>query len=343
MNIQRYQPTRQLNNTQEKLLERLAKVVAEIEAFNTEYQQHSQFSPERHQAYQARNIKTLKQERKQLQHSLQELNTQHQLLTTLSNNIPSLTAYRIQRSLAIYPLWSTSRKPQTTLLRYESSDQKTWLEVHPTATFGQATARDSSILSIVISYAKEIQRKHGTLPHYIPMSRYQLLSALGRPAGGKQYKDLGQALDRLTSTFYKGNIFGDTIFRGTLLSTHSQEDPEGPEQILFELDGTIRSAISGNLIYALPKEILLDDSLLRQEIGKKVWVHLGKQAQWQVTLNRLAKMTNYQSSPQRLRASISSYQKFFQRWFAITWEGTGPDSRCIFTKTKSQASNQPTA
>ena len=321
-----------LCNSQEERQSRLLEVDQQLQTFEEEFSGQTQSSLPRYRAYVNRNIRGLEEEKQALEEELQELAFQGELLGKLHTQIPELTAYRIQRSLAAYPLWATRRKKQVTPYRYESGNGQRWLEVYPNTAFGQATARDSSILSVIISYAKEIQLKHGSIPYVIPITRYKLLDALGRADGGKQYRELGLALDRLTSTYYKGNIFGESVFRGTLLSVHSTEDKEGPENILFVLEPTIRRALGGKLVYALPKEILLDDSLLRQEVAKKVWIHLGKQKSWQISLEKFSHMVNYHGSLRHFKQELFKYQDFLGSWFTIHLSGRGRNTTLFFSK-----------
>ncbi len=318
--------------SKQELEARLSEVERQIQSFEEEFSDHPKSSLIRYQAYVTRNIAVLEQDKQVLEEELHELVLQFELLGKLHTKIPELTAYRIQRSLAAYPFWATCRKKQINPYRYESSNGQTWLEVYPNSAFGQATARDSSILSVIISYAKEIQLKHGSIPYFIPITRYKLLNSLGRADGGKQYRELSSALDRLTSTYYKGNIFGESLLRGTLLSIHSQEDPDGPENILLVLDPTIRMALGGKLVYALPKQILLDDSLLRQEVAKKVWIHLGKQPSWQISLEQFSKMVSYHGSLRHFKHELSKYEDFFCSWFTVQTEGRGKKSKLVFSK-----------
>lgn len=114
--------------------------------------------------------------------------------------------FRDQRELMERPFFalSTSRsKP----INYLSPDGKVSVHVSGNSTYGLATIWDADILIYLTSTLSEMRRSgRNDIPRRINISGYDLLRALGRPTGGKNYQLLTDALNRLVSTTIKTNV-----------------------------------------------------------------------------------------------------------------------------------------
>ena len=142
-----------------------------------------------------------------------------------------LTRYRNERNLMLFPFCSTSKTKRVKGIYYTSADGQRWLEVTANHDYGMAKIWDFDILRFAVSKAGEIALQIGYFPPFVDFTAYECLKALGRDIkAGKNYLWLEDALARLTSTTYRGNIFREDekhseIF--TLINVEYVKDQSG--------------------------------------------------------------------------------------------------------------------
>lgn len=178
----------------DKIKSQLYDIEQNLSSIEKEVENFGLLSTERHRVYKERRKTDLEEYKKKLIGKLEETESRLTLAKEIGYDLPNITAYRVQRSLAIYPFFSTCKDKYSEPSRYVSADGKNWLEINPNPRYGQATARDSAILNYIISQSRDIYRKEGLIPDFIPVTRYQLLEELEREKGGYQYRELTNAL-----------------------------------------------------------------------------------------------------------------------------------------------------
>src|SRR5258708_4905784 len=102
-----------------------------------------------------------------------------------------------------HPFYSLSKKPETTIRRYEHNDH--WLEVTPTVR-GLATIYDKDILIYSISQLMEKLKRKEPIGPRVRISGHDLLVFANRGTAGKDYNALCEALARLEGTRIRTNI-----------------------------------------------------------------------------------------------------------------------------------------
>lgn len=128
--------------------------------------------------------------------------------TELACRAVELTRYRNERNLMLFPFCSTSKRKRLKTIHYKSSDGKRCLQVTANHEFGMAKIWDFDILRFALSKAGEIERNLGYFPPFVQFTAYECLKAIRRdPDTSRSYQWLEEALDRLVSTTYIGNIF----------------------------------------------------------------------------------------------------------------------------------------
>lgn len=251
----------------------------------------------------------------------QELIRQHQELPKVEKALGlatkkiELSAYRNERNLMLYPLCSTSRRKRTTSINYQSTDGKRWLTVSANAEFGMAKIWDFDVLKFALSKAGEIARMEGSIfPPYIEFTAYECLKALGRnPKGKTAHNWLSEALDRLASTVYSGNIFREnekvkSTF--TLIKVESTEEKyvnSSRIRILFD-ERLIESARYAKGLLEIDYNIIKEDSGLRKRIIELINTSIGKSKEWAVSVEKLQALCAHEGKIKEFKRQIKSLE-----------------------------------
>lgn len=243
-----------------------------------------------------------------------------------------LKNYNNEKNLMLYPFCSTSKKKRITPINYVSEDGTRWLEVTANNTYGMAKIWDFDILRFVFSKIALISKKTGHYPNKITFTAYECLKALHRnPKSGKNLKWLGEALDRLTSTGYKGNIFREETRRVmgfTLIKYDYEESNEGIEKINITLDERIIESIknSGNLLN-INTQLIKEAAGIKKRLHELIDVNTRDSAEWCVSIEHLQKLCANDWSLARFKHEISTYNDL--PW-VITFEKEAMTTKVIF-------------
>lgn len=189
-----------------------------------------------------------------------------------------------------HPFYSLSKKPDTTIRRYENGDK--WLEVVPSVK-GLATIYDKDVLIYCISQMVHKANLGEPLSREVRVNAHDLLIFTNRSSGGKNYEQLRDALDRLDGTRVRTNV-----------KTAGLEVHEGFG--LIESYRIVRSEMSGRVLELTvklsewtfnaieAKEVLTIDPIyfrLRKAIERRVYEiarkHCGKQRKWSISVPNL--------------------------------------------------------
>ena len=125
--------------------------------------------------------------------------------------IPFITdlPIRDQRDTMERPFFSLAKSKRLKSIDYTSPDGNIWVKVIPHQSFGMATIWDADILIWAASMLTDMRNRHiNDIPRQLRFQPYDLLKAIHRPTGGKEYRYLRDSLDRLKSTVVKTNIRG---------------------------------------------------------------------------------------------------------------------------------------
>jgi len=213
-----------------------------------------------------------------------------------------------------HPLFTLSTKPDTTIRRYEHNGNS--VQITP-SVLGMATIKDKDILIYCISQLMAGINKGEKPSRKVSFKAYDLLVTTNRGTGGREYKLLHQAFDRLRGTSITTNI-----------KTNDQEITEGfgiidsykivvddPETTrMVELEVTLSEWLYNSV---LGKEILSinrDYFRLRKPIERRIYEiarkHCGKQKQWHIGIEKLHKKVGSTGSLKKFKESISHIIKF---------------------------------
>lgn len=248
-----------------------------------------------------------------------------------------LSAYRNERNLMLYPFCSTSRRKRLTTIDYRTADGKRWLTVAPNVRFGMAKIWDFDVLKFALSKAGEIAKMEGcTFPPYVEFTAYECLKALGRPPKGKaSHKWLEEALDRLASTVYSGNIFREnekvkSTF--TLIKVDSMDEKGGRlDRIRITFDERlIESARYAKGLLEIDPKVINEDSGLRKRIMELVKTSMGESKEWAVGLDKLQALCAHEGLLKHFKGEIKKFEDL--PWMIVFSPKIGGGEKATFIK-----------
>ncbi|MGV1943765.1 replication initiator protein A [Agrobacterium sp. 22-211-1] len=111
---------------------------------------------------------------------------------------------RDQRDLMERPFFSLAKARRVAPILYEVGDQR--VEVHALPEHGMATIWDADVLIWAASQIVEAENRELRTSRFLRFTPYQLLQAVGRATGAREYRLLKGALARLQSTVVRTTI-----------------------------------------------------------------------------------------------------------------------------------------
>lgn len=207
-----------------------------------------------------------------------------------------------------HPFYSLSKKPVTSILEYRNGDY--WIKITPSVQ-GLATIYDKDILIYAISQLMAKRNQGETIGPRVRINSRDFLIFTNRGTGGKDYKALVDALERLRGTTISTNIItGDEeqidvfglIDKGTVRRKHGLDGRLLWVDIV--LSDWVFNAIKSNEVLTLNRDYFrLSKPYERRayEIARK---HCGQQKKWPICLELLRKKMGATSSLKKFRYFI---------------------------------------
>ncbi|PWB95176.1 replication protein A [Methylosinus sporium] len=190
---------------------------------------------------------------------------------------------RDQRDLMERPFFSLAKAKRTTPILYEAAGAR--VEVFAMPEHGMATIWDADVLIWAASQIVEAENQGLTTSRFLRFTPYQLLKAVGRATGAREYKLLKGALTRLQSTAICTTIRNGEHWRRSQFSWINEWEEcvtrdgrvEGMEFVLPEW--FYRGVVDRSLVLAI------DPAYFRLTGGVERWLyrvarkHAGRQRQ----------------------------------------------------------------
>ena len=112
-----------------------------------------------------------------------------------------------QREVMERPFFSLSKRKRLRPIEYTSPDGEVWVRVSANPAFGIATIWDADILVWATSRINQMREAGSNdLPRTLHTTAYDLLKAIRRDTGGKGYRELQAALQRLEATTIQTSV-----------------------------------------------------------------------------------------------------------------------------------------
>ena len=210
------------------------------------------------------------------------------------------------------PIFTLSTKPDLSIWKWSSKDGNRSVEVYPSVK-GRATQHDKDVLIFIISQMTEAlnndrqDAKNKTVRFVV----YDYLVATNKTTGGKDYKRLEAAFDRLRGTSIKTDIRtgGVRVKEGFgIIESWSivEKSPDDERMIAVEvtLSKWLFNAVQAHEVLTIhPNYFRLRKPLERRlyELARK---HCGKQASWVIGLDLLREKCGAHSHIRAYRSQV---------------------------------------
>jgi plasmid replication initiation protein len=225
-----------------------------------------------------------------------------------------LTKYRNERNLMLFPFCSTSKRKRLKTIEYRSADGKRWLQVSASHNFGMVKIWDFDILRFALSKAGEAKKLTNYFPSFIEFSVYECLKSIKRdPENGKNFIWFKEALRRLASTTYIGNIFRDDTKRETGFTLIKYEYIEatvrgGFDKVKITFDERlVESARYQNGLLAIDTDVIKEESGIKKRLLELVKVSKENAKEWTVGLTRLQQMCAHEGELKKFKSQLKGY------------------------------------
>ncbi len=207
-----------------------------------------------------------------------------------------------------HPVFSLSTKPDTTIRRYEHNGNS--IEIVPSVK-GLATIHDKDILIYAISQVIAAQKRGEPVPERMRINAVDLLRFTNRGTGGREYRLLCEALDRLDGTRIRTNVRnGDEeqfdVF-GLIDAAAVRRRFETRGRLVYcdiKLPDWILNAIRTKNVLTLHRDYFRLRKPLERRIYEVARKHCGPKRIWRVDIEVLRKTTGSHSPPKKFRELV---------------------------------------
>src|SRR3546814_4586677 len=112
-----------------------------------------------------------------------------------------------QREVMERPFFSLQKRKRLKPIEYRSPDGEAWVKVEAMPAYGMATIWDADILIWAASVLNRMKEQGvNDLPRTLTTTTYDLLRAIRRGTGGRDYTELQAALSRLETTSIRTSL-----------------------------------------------------------------------------------------------------------------------------------------
>ena len=231
----------------------------------------------------------------------------------LASNQLTIEEYKNEKNLILFPFCSTSKRKRIKPINYRSAGGEIWLDVTANNTYGMVKIWDFDILRFVFSRISSIASETGCYPQKVSFTAYECLKSLKRdPNAGKNVQWLRDALDRLTSTTYKGNVFetnAKKVTGFTLIRYEYEEKKNNVERICVTIDERIMRSIknSENLL-CISSRLIRENAGIKKRLLELVDVYMGQDDLWEVPLMYLQQLCANEWPLSKFKYELSTYK-----------------------------------
>lgn len=207
-----------------------------------------------------------------------------------------------------HPFYSLSKKPQTSVRRYEHKDS--WIEITPSVK-GQATIYDKDILIYCISQIMAKLNRGEAVSKRVRISGRDLLIFTNRGDSGRDYKALQEAIDRLANTRISTNIrVGDEEQYenfGLIDAASMRRKCDAAGRLIWcelTLSDWVFDAIRAKEVLAIHADYFRLEKPLERRVYELARKHCGMQSKWKISLDKLLKKSGSRSSMKKFRHMV---------------------------------------
>jgi|GEM_PF-1797445 len=230
----------------------------------------------------------------------------------MAGNVLSLTAFRSERNLILYPFCTVSDKKVIEPIKYRSPDGSRWLDIIPSQEHGMVNIWDFDVLRWALSKAGEIAwMAECDFPDFVDFTCYELLKGLGKNThSGSNQEWFKTSMLRLASTFYNGNILsskgkGDAF---TLMTFEYVPDRcNNMTKIRMHFSHAIKNSIRFNNTMLEVPASYHQKSGIKKRLLELVKVRMGKSKIWDISLLELQAICPHTGSLTSFKTQVKKY------------------------------------
>lgn len=217
-------------------------------------------------------------------------------------------ATKDDRASMEHPFFSIKKGGDRAVRLYKDERSGASIEILP-STEGSATIWDKDILIYLGTLLRRAMDGGMPASQTFSFLAHDLLRSIGRTTGGKDYKELEKALDRLVGTRFKTNIPTDDMYEKVNFSilTHYRliSNVNGRmERVQVTMSDWLYRGISANeVLTILPAYFSLTSGLDRR-LYELVRKHCGRQPSWSIGIERLHGKSGSTSIMRRFRFEL---------------------------------------
>jgi hypothetical protein len=213
-----------------------------------------------------------------------------------------------------HPLFSLSTKPDHRVRRYETSDNKRYIEVRPGYS-GLVTVHDRDVLIYCISQVMAALNKGRPVYKTLRFKAYDLLVSTNRNTDGRGYQQLKAAFERLQGTQVVTNIITGGVEQTDIFSLVDRarvmkETHDGRMlDVEITLSDWVFNAIENSEVLTLNHQYFRLRKPLERRLYEIARKHCGKQKHWKIALDLLQEKTGSNSSKKEFRRLVKGIAK----------------------------------
>ena len=207
-----------------------------------------------------------------------------------------------------HPVFSLSTKPDMKTREYLNGE--TFIKVSPSPK-GLATVHDRDVLIYCISQCIAAINAGEKVHRKLKIKAYDMLVATNRQTSGRGYELLKDTLRRLQGTQIETNITQGGSERFSVLGLVDKaeivrETRDGKMQELeITLSDWVFDAIENNNVLTLNRQYFQLRKPIERRLYELARKHCGKQAKWEIYLDKLSKKTGSASSDKEFKRMIT--------------------------------------
>lgn len=201
-------------------------------------------------------------------------------------------AYKDDMASMEHPVFSLSTKPDFRVLEYQSNGNR--IKITPSYEKGLATIHDKDILLYIASSLVSNINKGEVPSQKVRFVAYDFLVSTNRQTGGKGYKILREALERLVGTRIETNIVTNgvrVIENFGILDSFKivEKHPDHGRMIGIEvkLSDWFYNSVLGKEVLTIDKEYFRLRKPTERRLYELARKHCGKQKHWKIGLETL--------------------------------------------------------
>lgn len=270
-------------------------------------------------------------------------NPEFDLFIPMMNDLP----LKDQREVMERPFFSLQKRKRVKPIEYSSPDGETWVKIEAIPAYGMATIWDGDILIWAASTLNRMKEQGvNDLPRTLRTTSYDLLRAIKRDTGGRDYAELQGALHRLQTTSISTSIRApkrrtkagfNWLDKWTLEVDPDTEQPRGLTITLS--DWVYEGIVSERSLLTMHPDYFLLSGGLERALYRIARKHAGSQkGGWTCRVEVLREKSGSDSKPKEFNRMLRRIVEANQLpEYTLEWGQTADNSPAVLFRLRGEA------